>query len=62
MLEEQAFPFEEEAIELHEVNAARTVDGLYDEWVQKSLAQLAILVPVRYAKAEQGEAVVDALR
>ena len=62
LLEEQAFPFEEEAIELHEVNAARTVDGLYDEWVQKSLAQLAILVPVRYAKAEQGEAVVDALR
>ena len=27
LLEEQAFPFEEEAIELHETNAARTADG-----------------------------------
>lgn len=62
LLEEQAFPFEEEAIELHEVNAARTADGLYDEWVQKSLAQLATLLPVRYAKAELGEGVVNAIR
>ena len=40
LLEEQAFPFEEEAIELHETNAARTADGIYDEWVRKSLAAL----------------------
>ena len=52
LLEEQAYPFEEEAIELHEVNAARTGEGLYDEWVQKSIGQLATLLPVRYAKAE----------
>ena len=39
LLEEQAFPFEEEAIELHETNAARTADGIYDEWVRKSLAR-----------------------
>ncbi|HLF11277.1 MAG TPA: hypothetical protein VJA26_08680, partial [Gammaproteobacteria bacterium] len=62
LLEEQAFPFEEEAIELHEVNAARTAEGWYDEWVRKSLIQLAALVPVRYAKAEMGEGVVDAIR
>src|SRR5690606_7346304 len=55
LLEEQAFPFEEEAIELHEVNAARTADGVYDEWVKRSLAALAQLLPVRYAKAELGE-------
>ncbi|MGB6352572.1 MAG: tetratricopeptide repeat protein, partial [Steroidobacteraceae bacterium] len=30
LLEEQAFPFEEKAIKLHEVNAARTKDGTYD--------------------------------
>ena len=58
LLEEQAYPFEEKAIELHEVNAARTGSGVYDEWVQASLAKLALLMPVRYAKDEQGEAVV----
>ncbi len=62
LLEEQAFPFEEEAIKLHEVNAARTSEGLYDEWVKKSLVALATLLPVRYAKAEIGETVVDAIR
>src|SRR5690606_7767481 len=41
--------------ELHEVNAARTADGVYDEWVKRSLAALAELVPVRYAKTELRE-------
>jgi tetratricopeptide (TPR) repeat protein len=62
LLEEQAYPFEEEAIELHEVNAARTVDGLFDEWVAKSLTALATLVPVRYAKPEIGEQFVSAIQ
>ncbi|HJR68787.1 MAG TPA: tetratricopeptide repeat protein, partial [Gammaproteobacteria bacterium] len=55
LLEEQAFPFEEEAIELHETNAARTVEGVYDEWVKKSLTALVELLPGRYAKTEIGE-------
>jgi TolA-binding protein len=55
LLEEQAFPFEEEAIELHEVNARRTASGIYDQWVRKSLAALAELLPVRYAKEEASE-------
>jgi hypothetical protein len=62
LLEEQAFPFEEEAIELHERNAERTTDGLYDEWVRKSLTALVELLPGRYAKAEIGETVVEAIR
>ena len=62
LLEEQAFPFEEEAIELHETNAARTADGIYDEWVRKSLTSLAELSPGRYAKTEIGESVVEAIR
>ncbi len=52
LLEEQAFPFEEKAIKLHEVNTARAADGVYDEWVQKSFAALAQLNPGRYAKVE----------
>ncbi|MEA3196251.1 MAG: hypothetical protein QOF32_303, partial [Gammaproteobacteria bacterium] len=59
LLEEQAFPFEEKAIKLHEVNTARTKDGTYDEWVQKSFAALAQLNPGRYGKVEIGEQLVD---
>jgi len=62
LLEEQAFPFEEQAIELHELNAARTSEGIYDEFVRKSLAALAELLPVRYAKSELGESYVAALQ
>lgn len=62
LLEEQAYPFEEEAIDLHEVNAARTEEGVYDEWVKGSLEQLARLVPIRYAKNEKGEEFVAAIR
>jgi len=61
LLEEQAFPFEEEAIELHEVNAARTVEGVYDDWVAQSLTELAELMPGRYAKHEKGERLVTAI-
>jgi tetratricopeptide (TPR) repeat protein len=55
LLEEQAFPFEEKAIELHETNAQRTGDGVYDEWVQRSFDVLAKLKPARYAKADKSE-------
>jgi len=56
MLEEQAFPFEEKAIELHETNARRAATGIYDPFVQKSFAELAKLKPGRYAKNERGDA------
>ena len=61
MLEEQAFPFEERPIELHEINARRVSGGVYDEWVKKSFAALGKLRPVRYAKVEKGEGVINAL-
>ena len=56
LLEEQAFPFEEKAIDLHETNARRTAAGFYDTWVKSSLIELAKLKPVRYGKAERGDA------
>jgi TolA-binding protein len=52
LLEEQAYPFEEKAIELHEANASRAAQGLYDESVQASYAALATLKPARYGKTE----------
>ena len=61
LLEEQAYPFEEKAIELHKANADRAADGVYDEWVQRSFQRLANLMPARYAKEERSEDVVTAL-
>jgi tetratricopeptide (TPR) repeat protein len=54
LLEEQAFPFEEQAIELHEINTSRAREGWYDEGVRSSFAALAELKPGRYAKSEVG--------
>ncbi|MFL6697755.1 MAG: tetratricopeptide repeat protein, partial [Vitreoscilla sp.] len=62
LLEEQADPYVEKAIELHGVNARRTTQGIYDEWVQKSFAALKTLQPARYNKTEHSEATVDAIR
>ncbi len=53
LLEEQAYPFEEEAIALHETNSARAAQGIYDHWVKASFKALAALLPVRYAKKER---------
>jgi len=55
LLEEQAYPFEEMAIELHESNALRARQGLYDEWVARSFAVLGELLPARYARHENTE-------
>ena len=62
LLEEQAYPFEEKAIGVHETNAARTVDGVYDGWVRKSLEALAEMLPARYAKQERSETFVLSLQ
>jgi outer membrane protein assembly factor BamD (BamD/ComL family) len=62
LLEEQAFPFEEKAIELHETNVKRAADGIYDQWVRNSFTALGKLRPVRYGKTERAEGVVDAIR
>ncbi len=61
LLEEQVFPFEEQAIKAHELNAARAKDGVYDEWVQKSYKVLAELKPARYGKTELTQDVVATL-
>jgi tetratricopeptide (TPR) repeat protein len=61
LLEEQAYPFEEKAIAVHETNARRIGSGVYDAWVRRSMDRLAELLPVRYAKPEEGENYVAAL-
>jgi TolA-binding protein len=61
LLEEQAFPFEEKAIELHALNAARAAETTYDEWVRRSFARLAELSPARWARTERSEAYVASI-
>jgi TolA-binding protein len=52
LLEEQAYPFEEKAIEIHQANAQRSWQGTYDSWVKNSFDALAKLLPARYNKQE----------
>ena len=61
LLEEQAFPFEEQAIELHEVNLHRMWKGTNDEWTDRSLASLRVLMPGRFDKNEVQVAYVDTI-
>lgn len=55
LLEEQAYPFEEKAINIHLSNIKRTQQGIYDKWVKKSMQVLAGIEPIRYAKPEKME-------
>jgi TolA-binding protein len=51
-LEGEAFPFEEKSIAVHEKNVELLASGVYNAWIDKSLARLAELSPGRYAKTE----------
>ncbi|MGB5133453.1 MAG: tetratricopeptide repeat protein, partial [Steroidobacteraceae bacterium] len=51
-LEEEAFPFEEKAIDVHQKNIELMRAGVFNAWTEQSLGKLAELVPARYAKAE----------
>jgi hypothetical protein len=62
LLEDQAYPFEEQAISLHETNVARIDSGMYDAWIEKSVQELARLVPGKYAKQERSTQYVTSLR
>jgi TolA-binding protein len=61
LLEDQVFPFEEQAIKVYGLNAARASQGIYDEWVRKSFTALAQLDPARYGKTELMSDVVTTL-
>ena len=57
LLEEQAYPFEDSAIDIHAQNVSRSWSGIYDDWVKNSFKELKTLLPGRYDKVERvGEA------
>lgn len=62
LLEDQSFPLTEAAIELHQANAARTRDALFDQWIDNSFKALAKLMPGQYQKTEQMVRYVEQIR
>jgi TolA-binding protein len=61
LLEDQVFPFEEQAIKLYSLNTQRASQGIYDQWVRESFTALAQLDPARYGKTELSSDVVTTL-
>lgn len=61
LLEEQAYPFEEQAIAIYENNTQRSWQGSYDSWIKQSFAALAAILPGRYNKAEAVEEDLDVI-
>lgn len=61
VLEEQAYPFEEKAIDVHEKNIELLSIGIYNKWIDRSIEKLALLMPARYAKSEQENTFVESL-
>ncbi|MGD8840078.1 MAG: hypothetical protein PVI70_10805, partial [Gammaproteobacteria bacterium] len=59
LLEEQAYPFEEKAIDIHLANFKRIPEGTYDEPTRKSLRVLGEMMPYRFAKVESTESYVE---
>lgn len=52
LLEEQAFPFEEKAADMHTQNVQRASSDHQDPWIQRSAEALRQLRPGQYKKAE----------
>ncbi len=61
VIEEEAFPFEEQSIAVHQENVELMRRGILNEWVEKSLTVLAELMPGRYAKYEISSGLVGTI-
>lgn len=53
ILEDQAFPFEEKAINIHAKNISLAKKGGINKWITRSLDSLSKLQPIRYNKHEK---------
>ena len=51
-LEDQAYPFEEKAITVHQNNLELIPLGIYNSWIERSLQKLAQFIPARYDRPE----------
>ncbi len=62
LLEEQADPFDQQAIKAHEANLDRVGQGLWNPSIRKSVDALGQLSPAQYGKHEQREDKYESLR
>ena len=62
VLEEQAIPFEELAMQVHQKNIQSAWDGNFNRWVDLSFASMAKLSPVRFDKQEMQVSYGDGIR
>ena len=62
-LEEQAYPFEEKAVEAYETNIhrIRNAKESYGEWIKKSYERLAEIRPALYRRPERAERIISEL-
>ena len=52
IIEEQAAPFDQLAIDLHQANIDRAWQGNFNEWIDKSFTEMKLLNPARFNKTE----------
>ncbi|WP_166263271.1 tetratricopeptide repeat protein [Marinobacter caseinilyticus] len=62
VLEEQAIPFEDLAIEVHQANIDRSWGGMFNPWIERSFGAMAKLNPARFDKQEVQVAYGDGIR
>jgi tetratricopeptide (TPR) repeat protein len=62
VLEEEAYPFEEKAIVVHEKNLELMSSGVFNRWIEKSIGELAVAMPGRYAKFESSTGLLTSPR
>jgi len=61
VLEEEAYPFEERSIEVHQKNLELMSAGVYNGWIEKSFYKLAEMMPGRYAKFEESSGLIASI-
>jgi TolA-binding protein len=62
ILNEQAAPFTDLAIELHQANIDRAWQGQFNDWITKSFESMKTLQPARYQKVELEVSYGDEIR
>lgn len=62
IIEEQAKPFDDLAVELYQANIDRAWDGKFNEWIDKSFTEIKKLLPERFNKNEVTVSYGDEIR
>jgi TolA-binding protein len=50
LIEEQAYPFEEQALDIYKINLSKIADGQFDVWIKRSLTVLEEMNPAEYKR------------